>query len=138
MDEVPVGRPGPRSRFFGVSLPLSGARSVRSSEVHVSAAAARHGRGRLGLVGDDGLGGEEQGGVVVQRVRDLSGAEGLNAATGAYEDLVKIGVIDAAKVTRSALQNAASIAALFLTTEAVIADKPEPAAAAMPGGDMDF
>ena len=81
-----------------------------------------------------------EGGVVVQRVRDLSGAEGLNAATGEYEDLVKIGVIDAAKVTRSALQNAASIAALFLTTEAVIADKPEPAPA-MPGGgggDMDF
>ena len=50
---------------------------------------------------------------------------GLNAATGEYEDLVKAGVIDAAKVTRSALQNAASIAALFLTTEAVIADKPE-------------
>jgi chaperonin GroEL len=81
-----------------------------------------------------------EGGVVVQRVRDLSGAEGLNAATGDYEDLVKIGVIDAAKVTRSALQNAASIAALFLTTEAVIADKPEKDAPAMPGGggDMDF
>jgi len=82
-----------------------------------------------------------EGGVVVQRVRDLTGAEGLNAATGEYEDLVKIGVIDAAKVTRSALQNAASIAALFLTTEAVIADKPEPAGAGggMPGGgDMDF
>ena len=80
-----------------------------------------------------------EGGVVVQRVRELSGAEGLNAATGDYEDLVKIGVIDAAKVTRSALQNAASIAALFLTTEAVIADKPEKEAPAMPGGgDMDF
>ena len=80
-----------------------------------------------------------EGGVVVERVRSLKGANGLNAATGEYEDLVKIGVIDAAKVTRSALQNAASIAALFLTTEAVIADKPEPAAPAMPGGgDMDF
>jgi chaperonin GroEL len=80
-----------------------------------------------------------EGGVVVQRVRDLSGAEGLNAATGEYEDLVKQGIIDAAKVTRSALQNAASIAALFLTTEAVIADKPEKDAPAMPGGvDMDF
>ena len=54
-----------------------------------------------------------------------SPAEGLNAATGEYEDLIKAGVIDAAKVTRSALQNAASIAALFLTTEAVIVDKPE-------------
>jgi chaperonin GroEL len=81
-----------------------------------------------------------EGGVVVQRVRDLTGSEGLNAATGDYEDLVKLGVIDAAKVTRSALQNAASIAALFLTTEAVVADKPEKEAAGMPGGggDMDF
>jgi chaperonin GroEL len=81
-----------------------------------------------------------EGGVVVQRVRDLSGSEGLNAATGDYEDLVKLGVIDAAKVTRSALQNAASIAALFLTTEAVVADKPEKEAAGMPGGggDMDL
>ncbi len=61
-----------------------------------------------------------------------------NAATGEYVDLVKAGIIDAAKVTRSALQNAASIAALFLTTEAVIADKPEPAAAAMPGGMDDY
>ena len=66
-----------------------------------------------------------EGGVVVQKVKSLKGNEGLNAATGEYEDLVKLGVIDAAKVTRSALQNAASIAALFLTTECVIADKPE-------------
>jgi chaperonin GroEL len=81
-----------------------------------------------------------EGGVVVEKVRSLKGATGLNAQTGEYEDLVKIGVIDAAKVTRSALQNAASIAALFLTTEAVITEKPEPPAApAMPGGgDMDF
>jgi chaperonin GroEL len=82
-----------------------------------------------------------EGGVVVERVRNLDAAtEGLNAATGDYEDLVKAGVIDAAKVTRSALQNAASIAALFLTTEAVIVDKPEAAGMpAMPGGgDMDF
>ena len=57
----------------------------------------------------------------------MTGNEGLNAATGEYEDLVKLGVIDAAKVTRSALQNAASIAALFLTTEVVIVDKPEAA-----------
>jgi chaperonin GroEL len=79
-----------------------------------------------------------EGGVVVERVRALKGASGLNAQTGEYEDLVKIGVIDAAKVTRSALQNAASIAALFLTTEVVITDKPEPPAApAMPGGGMD-
>ena len=80
-----------------------------------------------------------EGGVVVERVRHLDGAaEGLNAATGEYEDLTKAGIIDAAKVTRSALQNAASIAALFLTTEAVIADKPEKEAPAMPGGMEDF
>jgi chaperonin GroEL len=78
-----------------------------------------------------------EGGVVVERVKNLAGSEGLNAATGDYEDLVKIGVIDAAKVTRSALQNAASIAALFLTTEAVVADKPEKDAPAMPGGGME-
>jgi chaperonin GroEL len=75
-----------------------------------------------------------EGGVVVEKVRGLKGANGLNAATEEYEDLIKAGVIDAAKVTRSALQNAASIAALFLTTEAVVADKPEPPAAGMPGG----
>ncbi|MGH9278444.1 MAG: chaperonin GroEL [Acidimicrobiales bacterium] len=66
-----------------------------------------------------------EGGVVVERVRQMEGATGLNAATGAYEDMFKAGVIDAAKVTRSALQNAASIAGLFLTTEAVIVEKPE-------------
>jgi chaperonin GroEL len=77
-----------------------------------------------------------EGGVVVEKVRQLKGAEGLNAATGEYEDLVKAGVIDAAKVTRSALQNAASIAALFLTTEAVVADKPEEKPAMPPGGGM--
>jgi chaperonin GroEL len=78
-----------------------------------------------------------EGGVVVERVRSMSGSEGLNAATGEYTDLVKLGVIDAAKVTRSALQNAASIAALFLTTEAVVVDKPEKEAPAMPGGGME-
>ncbi len=80
-----------------------------------------------------------EGGVIVEKVRGLKGNEGLNASTGEYEDLVKAGVIDAAKVTRSALQNAASIAALFLTTEAVVADKPEPPSpmpGGMPGGDM--
>jgi len=76
-----------------------------------------------------------EGGVIVERVRSMKKpAEGLNAATGEYEDLFKAGVIDAAKVTRSALQNAASIAALFLTTEAVVVDKPEEKAPAMPGG----
>ena len=80
-----------------------------------------------------------EGGVVVEKVKNLSGSEGLNAATGVYEDLVKIGVIDAAKVTRSALQNAASIAALFLTTEAVVADKPEKdnGGGGMGGGGME-
>ncbi len=78
-----------------------------------------------------------EGGVVVEKVKAMKGNEGLNAATGEYTDLVKLGVIDAAKVTRSALQNAASIAALFLTTEAVIADKPEESALSMPGGGMD-
>ncbi|MBJ7293405.1 MAG: chaperonin GroEL [Ilumatobacteraceae bacterium] len=78
-----------------------------------------------------------EGGVVVAKVKSLTGSNGLNAATGEYEDLVKIGVIDAAKVTRSALQNAASIAALFLTTEVVIADKPDEGGGAMGGGGMD-
>jgi chaperonin GroEL len=78
-----------------------------------------------------------EAGVAVERVRGMKGAEGLNAATGEYEDLIKAGVPDATKVTRSALQNAASIAALFLTTEAVIVDKPEKDAPAMPGGGMD-
>ena len=78
-----------------------------------------------------------EGGVVVEKVKSLTGNEGLNAATGVYEDLVKLGVIDAAKVTRSALQNAASIAALFLTTEAVVADKPEDSSAMAGGGGME-
>jgi chaperonin GroEL len=79
-----------------------------------------------------------EGGVVVEKVRNLDGAtEGLNASTGAYEDLYKAGIIDAAKVTRSALQNAGSIAALFLTTEAVIADAPEDAGAGPIGGGME-
>ena len=79
-----------------------------------------------------------EGGVVVERVRGLNGPDGLNAATGEYEDLIAAGIIDAAKVTRSALQNAGSIAGLFLTTEAVIAEAPEdaPAGGGMP--DMDF
>ncbi len=79
-------------------------------------------------------------GVVADRVAGLPNGHGLNAATGEYGDLVAQGILDPAKVTRSALQNAASIAGLFLTTEAVVADKPEPAAAPMgdPTGGMDF
>lgn len=76
-----------------------------------------------------------EGGVVVDRVRGLEKGYGLNAATGEYEDLLAAGVMDPVKVTRSALQNAASIAGLFLTTEAVVADIPEPEPAA-PAGDM--
>jgi chaperonin GroEL len=81
-----------------------------------------------------------EGGVVAEKVKGLPAGEGLDAATGEYKDLIKAGIIDPAKVTRSALQNAASIAGLFLTTEAVVADKPEKEKApAMPGGgDMDF
>ena len=81
-----------------------------------------------------------EGGVVAERVRTLGPGEGLNAATSDYGDLFKAGVVDAAKVTRSALQNAASIAGLFLTTEAIVADKPEKEKAPpMPdAGGMDF
>ncbi len=81
-----------------------------------------------------------EGGVVAEKVRNLPAGQGLDAATGEYKDLIAAGIIDPAKVTRSALQNAASIAALFLTTEVVVAEKPEKAAAPAggPGGDMDF
>ncbi len=82
-----------------------------------------------------------EGGVVAEKVRSLPAGQGLNAATGVYEDLLAAGVNDPVKVTRSALQNAASIAALFLTTEAIVADKPEPAPAMPEGagmGDMGF
>ena len=84
-----------------------------------------------------------EGGVVAEKVLNLEPGRGLDAATGEYVDMVAEGIIDPAKVTRSALQNAASIAALFLTTEAVVADKPEKSAPM--GGDpsggmggMDF
>ena len=82
-----------------------------------------------------------EGGVVVEKVRHLEAGFGLDASTGEYVDMIKAGIIDPVKVTRSALQNAASIAALFLTTEVVIAEKPEPrgsAPAMQGGGDMDF
>src|SRR5680860_357171 len=84
-----------------------------------------------------------EGGVVAEKVRNLPAGHGLNAATGVYEDLLAAGVNDPVKVTRSALQNAASIAGLFLTTEAIVVDKPEKSSP-MPGGDgggmggMDF
>ncbi|MBM3685491.1 MAG: chaperonin GroEL [Actinobacteria bacterium] len=83
-----------------------------------------------------------EGGVIVEKVKELPAGHGLDASNGEYVDMIKAGIIDPAKVTRSALQNAASIAGLFLTTEAVVADKPEKAAPAMPGGGdmggMDF
>ncbi|MGB4653814.1 MAG: TCP-1/cpn60 chaperonin family protein, partial [Bacteroidales bacterium] len=84
-----------------------------------------------------------EGGVVAEKVAGLPAGQGLNAATGEYVDMLEAGIPDPTKVTRSALQNAASIAALFLTTEAVIADKPEKAAPMPGGGDggmggMDF
>jgi chaperonin GroEL len=83
-----------------------------------------------------------EGGVVAEKVSTLPAGHGLDAATGDYVDMFAAGIVEPAKVTRSALQNAASIAALFLTTEAVVADKPEKAAPAAPGGgmggDMDF
>jgi chaperonin GroEL len=114
----------------------------------------------LGLAGDEATGGNIvklaleaplkqiafnsglEPGVVAEKVRNLPAGHGLNAETGVYEDLLKAGVADPVKVTRSALQNAASIAGLFLTTEAVVADKPEKEKAAVPGagdmGGMDF
>ncbi|MDP9093557.1 MAG: chaperonin GroEL [Actinomycetota bacterium] len=85
-----------------------------------------------------------EGGVVAEKVASLPAGHGLNAATGEYVDMFAEGIVEPCKVTRSALQNAASIAALFLTTEAVVAEKPEKAGAnaggggGMPGGDMDF
>jgi chaperonin GroEL len=84
-----------------------------------------------------------EGGVVAEKVANLQAGHGLNAETGEYVDMFKAGIVEPAKVTRSALQNAASIAALFLTTEVVVAEKPEKASApagggGMPGGDMDF
>ena len=98
----------------------TGARTVYDSLV----APAKHIADNAGL----------EGSVVVQRVESEKGSMGLNAATGEYVDLVKAGIIDPAKVTRAALQNAASIAALVLTTECLVADKPEKNPPAMPGG----
>jgi chaperonin GroEL len=122
--------------------------------------AAKDAFGGLGLEGDEATGANIvrvaleaplkriainaglEGGVVAEKVKNLPAGQGLDAATGEYKDLIAAGIIDPAKVTRSALQNAASIAALFLTTEAVVADKPEKAGAAAPAGpgagDMDF
>ncbi|MCB1257606.1 MAG: chaperonin GroEL, partial [Microthrixaceae bacterium] len=76
-----------------------------------------------------------EGAVIVEKLERESGNVGFNASKGEFEDLLKAGVIDPAKVTRAALQNAASIAGLLLTTEVLVADKPEEAAAAMPGMD---
>ncbi|HOD71577.1 MAG TPA: TCP-1/cpn60 chaperonin family protein, partial [Deltaproteobacteria bacterium] len=77
-----------------------------------------------------------EGGIVVEKVKDMSGNKGFNAATEEYEDLVKAGIVDPTKVVRSALQNAASVSGLLLTTEVMIAEIPEdkPAPGGMPGG----
>jgi chaperonin GroEL len=100
----------------------TGARTVYEALV----APARHIADNAGL----------EGSVVVQRVESEKGSIGLNAATGEYVDMLKAGIIDPAKVTRAALQNAASIAALVLTTECLVADKPEKNPAPMGGGGM--
>ena len=75
-----------------------------------------------------------EGSIVVDKVKQQKGANGFNAATETYEDLIKAGVIDPTKVVRTALQNAASVASLLLTTEAMIAEKPEEGGGGMPGG----
>ena len=134
---------------------------VAGGGVALLQAAAKINLAGLGLVGDEATGAQIvftacsaplkqiainaglEGGVVSEKVSNLEIGHGLDAATGEYVDMVKAGIIDPAKVTRSALQNAASIAALFLTTEAVIADKPEKAQPMQGGGDggmggMDF
>ena len=119
-------------KAFG-SLDLSGEEAVGATLVKVAVEAPLK-----QIATNAGL----EGGVVAEKVRNLEPGYGLNAATGEYEDLIKAGIVDPAKVTRSALQNAASIAALFLTTEAVVADKPEKAPAMPAGagdmGGMDF
>ena len=79
-----------------------------------------------------------EGSIVVQKVRELKDSSGFNALTDTYEDLVKAGVIDPAKVVRTALQNAASVAGLLLTTEAAIAEKPERKRGAPPSGGEDM
>ena len=76
-----------------------------------------------------------EGGVVAEKVNSLPAGHGLDAETGQYVDMIEAGIVEPAKVTRSALQNAASIAALFLTTEVLVADRPQEAAAGTPGGD---
>jgi len=78
-----------------------------------------------------------EGSVVVEKVRNMDAGQGLNALTGEYGDMIGFGVVDPAQVTRSALQNAASIAGIMLTTETLIADKPEPKEAAGGGGGHD-
>jgi len=114
-----------RKAVADVMTSLSGDEAAGARIVYGSLPApARHIADNAGL----------EGGVIVQRVEDATGANGLNAATGEMIDLVKAGIIDPAKVTRAALQNAASIAALVLTTECLVADKPDKKGAAAAGG----
>ena len=116
-----------RAAVVAIGESLSGDEATGARIVHAALEAPAR------LIADNaGL----EGAVMVREVEKASGNIGLNAITGELEDLVEAGVIDPAMVTRAALQNAASIAALLLTTEALVADKPEPAGA-MPGGGMD-
>ena len=116
-----------RAAVVAIGESLSGDEATGARIVHAALEAPAR------LIADNaGL----EGAVMVREIEKASGNIGLNAITGELEDLVEAGVIDPAMVTRAALQNAASIAALLLTTEALVADKPEPAGA-MPGGGMD-
>ena len=116
-----------RAAVVAIGESLSGDEATGARIVHAALEAPAR------LIADNaGL----EGAVMVREVEKASGNIGLNAITGELEDLVEAGVIDPAMVTRAALQNAASIAALLLTTEALVADKPEPDGA-MPGGGMD-
>ena len=125
-------RGGPAERAGGARQ--GGPRGRRTDRLADRAARARQADQKIAA--NAGL----EGGVVIEKVRALDVGYGLNAATGEYVDMFKAGIIDPTKVTRSALQNAASIAALLVTTEAVVAEKPEKdKAPPMPGGgDMDF
>ncbi|WCO69256.1 chaperonin GroEL [Iamia majanohamensis] len=114
-----------RDRVADVTEKLEGDEATGARSVHTALAAPAR------LIADNA---GFEGAVIVREVEGKKGAEGFNAATGDFEDLLKAGVLDPAKVTRAALQNAGSIAGLLLTTEAIVADKPEPEPAMPPGG----
>ena len=114
-----------RDRVADVTEKLEGDEATGARSVHTALAAPAR------LIADNA---GFEGAVIVREVEGKKGAEGFNAATGDFEDLLKAGVLDPAKVTRAALQKAGSIAGLLLTTEAIVADKPEPEPAMPPGG----